>query len=162
MIKAYLFDLSRTILFPKDKSYQSELNALHKELSLNKNYNFSDYFELDESLLSYLESVKNKYGLYIFTSGSIQNAPEIKSRLGSIFKRIFSAEDLGFSKKDPKAYEYISEQIGLTPDEVLFIDDSKLNIEAAQRARMNTWLYSDFKDLEERLNKALNGEQVTK
>lgn len=158
MRKAYLFDLSRTILFPKDKSYQGELNARHKELSLDKDYNFSDHFELDEELLNYLNSIKDRCESYIFTSGSIQNAPEIKSRLEQVFKKIFSAEEIGFKKTDPKAYEYILEQIGRRPYEVLFIDDSRANIEAAQQAGLGTWLYSDYKDLEERIKKSLNAE----
>lgn len=155
MIKAFLFDFSRTILFPKDKNYGGELNALHKALSKQNDYNFLDHFKLDEGLLSYLETIKDKYELYIFTSGSIQNAPEIKSRLDKIFKKIFSAEGIGFSKKDPKAYEYISDQIGITPDEVIFVDDSEPNIEAAKQAKMNVFLYKDFRDLREKVAKIL-------
>ncbi len=155
MVKAFLFDFSRTILFPKDKNYKGELNALHKELSSQADYVFLDHFELDNGLLSYLETIKDKYELYIFTSGSIQNAPEIKPRIDQIFKRIFSSEEIGLSKKDPEAYEYISSQIGKTPDEVLFVDDSEANIEAAKQARMNVVLYKDLKELREKIKEIL-------
>lgn len=155
MIKAFLFDLSRTLLFPKDKNYKGELNALHKNLSSQDGYNFLDNFELDDGLLDYLETIKNKYELYIFTSGSIQDAPEIRPRLDQIFKKIFSSEDIGLSKKDPEAYEYISNQIGKTPDEVLFIDDSETNVESAKQAGMNVVLYKDFENLREKIKQIL-------
>lgn len=159
MVKALLFDFSRTLLFPKDKNYEGELNALHKELSKQKEYKFLDHFELDENLLKYLESIKNKYPLYIFTSGSIQNAPEIKLKLDNIFTKIYSAEDFDLSKKDPKAYIYIAKQIDVHPDEVLFIDDSKSNIEAAKEIGMNIFLYNNFNNLREKISEYLK--QIT-
>ncbi len=152
MIKALLFDFSRTILFPKDRSYQGGLNSLHKEMSLREGYNFLDHFELDEHLLGYLKSVKSKYKLYIFTSGSVQNAPEIKPRLDEIFDKIFSAEEIGLAKNDPKAYEYIAEAIGLTPDEVLFTDDTEENIKAAKSIGMNTTLYKELEELRRKIS----------
>lgn len=156
MIKVFLFDLSRTILFPKDKSYKGELNALHKKLSLKPNYNFSDHFELDEGLLTYLHSIRNERDLYIFTSGSIQNAPEIKPRLNEIFKKIYSSEDIGISKKDPRSYEFIAKDIGVTPDEILFMDDSKENIKIAREVGFVTALYREFDELRKKLRKVLS------
>jgi HAD superfamily hydrolase (TIGR01509 family) len=144
MNKVLLFDFSRVLLFAKDKTYTDDLNPLHKKLSSeDSNYNFLDYFELNEELLKFLETVKDKFNLYIFTSGSIQNAKEISSQLEKIFIKTFSAEELGVSKKDPNAYSLVVQKIGVTPEEVLFIDDSQTNIEAASSADLNTFLYKD-------------------
>lgn len=156
MIKALLFDFSKTILFPKDRNYQGSLNSLHKEMLLREGYNFLDHFELDENLLSYLKGVKSKYKLYIFTSGSVQNAPEIKPRLDEIFDKIFSAEEIGLAKNDPKAYEYIAKAIGLTPDEVLFTDDTEENIKVAKSIGMNTTLYKELEELRKKISEVLS------
>ena len=156
MINAYVFDLSRTLLFPKDKSYKGELNKLYKELINTHNFNFSDYFYLDEEILSYLEYLKRKCDLYIFTSGTIQNAPEIKPRLHEIFKKIYSAEEMGLSKKDMNAYMKLSEKMKVKAYEIMYVDDSEVNIKAARSAGLNAILFTDFINLRKNLQKHLS------
>lgn len=144
MITTLIFDFSRVLLFPKDPSYKDELNVLHKSLAREIHYSFLDHFELNEPLLKYLDSIKEKKQLYIFTSGSIQNAPEIRPRIDSIFRQVFSAEEIGHKKKEPEAYNVIMTAIGKKPEEILFIDDSVDNLVAAKIAHLNTLHYQDF------------------
>jgi HAD superfamily hydrolase (TIGR01549 family) len=155
MITTLLFDFSRVLLFAKSTSYNGELNALHQELSLNPNYNFLNNFELNGELLSYLDSIKNKISLYIFTSGTIQNAPEIKDKIEKVFKKVFSAGDLGISKSDPDAYKLVAESLGINAEEILFIDDMEKNINAARKANLQTYLYQNNKDLVEEIESIL-------
>lgn len=155
MIKAYLFDFSRVILFPRDKNYSGELNALHKELSGEPDYDFWEHFYLDEDLLGYLRSIKGRYHIYMFTSGFIQNAPEVKPLLEEVFEKIYSAEEIHMSKKDPKAYDYIAEDIGLTPDEISFVDDSEENVKAAKAAGCSAITYKELDDLKQKIKAVL-------
>lgn len=156
MITTYISDLSRVLLFPKDPKYQGELNAKYKEMKNTPNFSFFDYFSLNEELLEYLNKNKSKFELYIFTSGSIQNAPEIKNRLSTIFKGILSAEELGISKKEPRAYTSIAEIIKKDPQELLFIDDTIENILAALEAKLNIVHYLDNQSLISSLEGDLN------
>lgn len=151
MIKAIIFDLSRTLLFPRDSGFKGELNAFHSEHKKEPDYQFLDHFKLNEELLTSLRGIKSKYNLYIFTSGSIQNAPEIKPRLDEIFKKIYSSEVIGLGKKDPEAYSFIAKDIGVRPFEILFIDDSKNNLQAAKQADLNVRHYKEFLKLNEML-----------
>lgn len=105
--------------------------------------------------MSYLRSVKDKYGLYVFTSGLIQNAPEIKDRLDEVFKKIYSSEKIGLSKKDPKAYEYVAKDVGVAPDEILFIDDLEANVKAAKTTGMNAVVYSQLGELRKKISEVL-------
>ncbi|MFA5828655.1 MAG: HAD-IA family hydrolase [Candidatus Shapirobacteria bacterium] len=144
MINTIIFDFSRVLLFAKDKVYKEDLNPLHKKLlAENPNYAFLDYFELNEELLAYLETIKKKFDLYIFTSGSIQNAKEIKTRIAGIFRGILSAEVMGVSKKDPQAYVSLTKKLAKNPNEVIYIDDSQTIIQAASRAGLNTIQFLD-------------------
>jgi len=153
-IKALLFDFSRTLIFPRDKTYRGDLNPLHRKLkSENKNYNFFSYFRLNTELLDYLARLSDRFSLYIFTSGSIQNAPEIADKLRERFKEIYSAEQLDLSKKDPSAYEYLIKILELPGKEILFIDDSIGNIEAAKKAGLKTFLYTSNTSLISELEK---------
>ena len=78
MITAIIFDFSRVLLFPKDKNYKGKLNALHRELSKKPDYDVLENFEFNDELLSYLDKIKNKIDLYVFTTGIIQDSPKIK------------------------------------------------------------------------------------
>ena len=147
MIKVLLFDLARVLLFPKDSNYQEELNQLHKSLSSNPTYNFNGYFYLDEKIMDYLRSIKDKYQLYMFTSGAIQYADEIHSQLTEIFKKIYSAAEMGVSKKDPESYRTIAKDIGAEPNEILFIDDSEGNVAAAKEAGLKAFVYKELEEL---------------
>lgn len=152
MIKALLFDFSRTLLFPKDKSYSGGLNSLHKTLSENPNYKFLDNFELNTEVMKYLETIKGNFFIYIFTSESIQETPDIKEDISKIFKKIFSAQKMNLDKKDPESYKIISKEINLIPQEILFVDDNSENISAARKAGFQTIQYIDNKSLLEKIS----------
>lgn len=48
----------------------------------------------------------------------------------------YSAE-IGFAKPDPRAYMFVVEQLGIQPDQTLFVDDSATNIAAAAALGMH-------------------------
>lgn len=137
------------MLFPKDKQYVGSLNELYRLKKDQVDFKFSDYFELNDKTINLLESLKDKYKLAIFTSDSIQNDPAIYNKLSSVFIKIYSAKEIGFSKSDPKAYELIVNDLNLSPDEIVFIDDSKVNIDTASIAKLDTITYIGFNELAE-------------
>ena len=118
-ITTILLDLCRVILFPVDISYKSELNFLYKKLVGDYDYSFKNNFRIDTQMINYLQILKNKKDLYMFTSGTIQNSPEIKDMLDSIFIKIFSADEMGYRKNDPKVFLTIAKLINNKPQEIL-------------------------------------------
>lgn len=147
MIKALLFDFSYVLLFPKDTNYHEELNTLHRKLSLTQNYDFLANFQLNEELMIYITNLKEKYKIFMYTSGTIQNAPEIKDKVDALFEKIFSAEEMMLSKKESDSYKKIAELIGLPIEEILFVDDLEANILPAKYAGMGAYQYKDNKSL---------------
>ena len=141
MKKVLLFDFSRVLLYPKDSNYSGSLNDLYRSLLEKESYDFFAYFELNTELLDFLKTIKNKFPLYILTSEIIQNAPEIKTLLDKVFTGIFSAKDLGLSKKDSQIYQLIAEKLHKNPSEIIFIDDTIENIYPAQKAGLQTIQY---------------------
>lgn len=138
MISTLLFDFSRVLLDVKDKNYTGLLNDLHRKKSKHPDYNFFDYFGLNVELLNFLDQLKGKYPLYIFTSGSVQNVPVVRKRLDQIFRKIYSSEELGLNKKDPQSYLIIAKDLNKNPNEILFTDDQLENIQAAEAANLLT------------------------
>lgn len=156
MIKAIVSDFSRVLLFPKDTGHEGGLNVLHKKLSQNSEYNPLDHFELNTELLDFYRSLKKNYPLYIFTTDSIQDAPEFQKYLQPVFEKIFSASKMNTSKKDPEAYRKIAANLHLNPETILYIDDSAENIEAATMAKFIAHLYKNndtlFKEIRSKLS----------
>jgi HAD superfamily hydrolase (TIGR01509 family) len=147
MIKALLFDFSRVLLFPRDESYTGSLNEKHRTLSEESSYNILDHFVLNEELLQFLDKIKGRVGLYIFTTDTIQDDPVLKARIEPVFKEIFSANKLGLSKQDPDSYTQLAEKMGLKTYEILFIDDSIRNTEEASQSGMRTLHYVNNQEL---------------
>ena len=148
MIKAILSDFARVILLPKDKNYQGRLDVLEEEMKRKlKNYNVFDYFELNHELLDFFQTIKNKIPLYIYTSGSNYETPGIYEKLTPIFNDFLYSVALGKNKTDPDSYTFLAKKFQQSPEEIFFIDDDLKNIEAAQKAGLQTHWYKDNKSL---------------
>lgn len=148
MVTTILSDFSRVILNPTDKNYMGTLNGLNKELLEKKgNYPFFDYFEFNDEILNLYKQLRIKFPINIFTTGTIQNRPEVRRIIDTIFENIYIAKDFGLDKKQPEAYLFIAEKLNKKPSEILFIDDQTDNIQAANKAGLNTIQYSKFEGL---------------
>ena len=130
------------ILFAKNPSYKGRLNQLYREIS-PKPYKFLDYYEFNEPLLNFLDDLKKKFKLVIFTTGIVQNDPVVIQRLGDIFSNIYSGKDMNIVKTDPTAYQLVLEKLGVGADEVVFIDDTQKNVEAAKAIGIEAIQYID-------------------
>jgi FMN phosphatase YigB (HAD superfamily) len=146
-MNALLFDFSRTLLFPKDPTDQRTLNQQHQALSLDPAYQFSDHFTLNEELLVFLHNLKGQLQLYIFTSGTmINNLPALRSKLTD-FTKIYSGTELGLDKTEPSSYTWVAADINLPPGEILFIDDSQDNVQAALAAGLQAMVYKSNEEV---------------
>ena len=146
-IKVLLFDFSRVLLHPTDKTYPGSLNNLHKELKDNESFYVFNYFQLNNQILDYLKTVQDKFRLAIFTTDIIQDDPLIKEKIDPIFEKIYSASKLGITKKEKESYEFLAKDLGVSTEEILFIDDTESNIIPAKEARLLTHHYKNNSEL---------------
>lgn len=157
MITTLLFDFSRVLIHPKDVAYTGGMNELHNELNKkNIPYEFSDYFVINQQLLDFLKTIKKRFYRAIFTKETLQNRTEVKVKTDPVFDRVFSAMEFGLSKDDPHAYEFICKQLGQKPREIMFIDDTVKNIEAAEKAGLDTIHYVSNDLLIDKLKDLIN------
>ena len=147
MITTIISDFSRVLLFPAEGSYEGSLNKLYREQSANQTFNFADYFRFNEELLTFFQSRRDNYLLGIFTTDTIQEAPEARQLLAPIFSHIISAKKSGISKKDASSYVYIADSLQRPVEEILYIDDNEDNILAATKAGLQTIHYKSNEQL---------------
>ncbi len=151
MTRVLLFDFSRTLIFPKDPSYDGKLNDLYRQIISNKNYDIFEHFVLNEELINFVKSFKSKYNLVIFTTDILQNDPAIKHILDRVFSKVYAAKDLEVSKREPNGYKTVAEKLNVHPKDILFIDDLEDNINPAKEAGLQTIRYISNNQLIEEL-----------
>lgn len=144
MIKILLLDFSYTLCFPKTKSTIQSLNGLYAEI-LKKNLATSilENFIINQELLDYLHTIKMTHKLYIFTSGSMHTDPSFAQILKPIFDGFLTSSELGMPKSFPDVYKIIANKLNVNTNELLFIDDQQVNVQAATIAGVTAIRYTN-------------------
>lgn len=154
MITTILSDFSRVILLPKNPQYTGTLNGLNKQLLENdSNYPFFTYFEFNEKLLDLYRQLQKRYSLHIFTSGTIQNRQEVTSITKPLFENSITAAEHNLDKKKSEAYIFVAILLKKNPEEILFIDDSQVNCDAAAKAGLLALQYKSIENITSLLKK---------
>ncbi len=157
MIKAFLCDFSRVLLFPKDREYKGSLNGLYDDLLQTLGaYDFFSYFDLNRELLEIFREMKNKFPMYILTTDKIQDVPDVRKIIDPVFDNVFSAKNFALSKTDKKLYLEVAELLGYQPKEMIYIDDTAANLSAAKSAGMTVFHYHNNKVLMKELAPIIN------
>jgi FMN phosphatase YigB (HAD superfamily) len=149
MIKALITDVSKVLLFPVEDAYKGSLNSLYREKRDLTNFDFFEYFKVNEELLDIYRSLLSARPIFILTSDVIQEDSSLKAIWKNFITEIFSAFRLNTDKSKPQAYKLVLEKIGLSPEEVIYVDDNETNIKSATSVGLQTILYKNNKDTSE-------------
>ncbi len=100
-----------------------------------------------------LPKLKGKYRLYILSNFHKNSYEELRRRYN--FFGNFDGDVVScyyqLLKPERKIYETILEKYGLIPEETVFIDDTKVNIEAAEKLGIKGMYLPDYTKLKEKL-----------
>lgn len=161
MINTVIFDFAGVILNPPSEENVEGITELHKELFPKDPYYFANHFEINDALLDFLKTKKDKQSLpsskiklnfVIFTSMMLKDEPELKEKIDPVFSKIYSAAEMQFRKNDPESFKFILKDLNRTPEEILFIDDSEDNIESAKSLGIKTLLYKNNQEVFDTIN----------
>lgn len=94
--------------------------------------------------IRYLEELKKRYRLFLLSNTNeihrIKFHRNFEVDFGysfyDLFERNFYSHEMGMRKPNPQIYIHALNEAGLVPEETLFIDDMKENIEAAKTTGM--------------------------
>lgn len=138
--KSYCIDYDVDQLVPV---YRSELG-----LDISENYSllqdFVDRFDLNPGIWSLVEKLSVKYPLGLLTNMYPRMLPKIYEReliSYNQWKVTVDSSLVKLQKPEPEIYAYATEQSGVQPSEILFIDNSNENIQAAKDCGWQTYLY---------------------
>ena len=118
---------------------------------------------VNQPLMDYIRTnLLGKYRLAILSN--IGGATSITKRLSSddiaMFEYIGMSYATGFLKPDERAYLDVTEHLGVSANECVFIDDRPQYCAAADKLGMKTILYTNFDGCKEKLNKILGQQRA--
>lgn len=118
---------------------------------------FTFLTHVDPYKVKLLMELKKKYHLLLLSNVNpigwskccelFYDANEID--IEDVFEKLYLSYRVKASKPGKEIYEYLIKDSGINPEEALFIDDSKTNIEAGAEMGLNTLYYDVTKNLEE-------------
>jgi HAD superfamily hydrolase (TIGR01549 family) len=145
MLTTFLFDFNNVLLFVEESAIK---HVAKSYIKIHVPSSFSTYFYLNTELLEFTKEHRQKYQMSILSASEYSlYQPEIKSVIEPYFDSFFFAKDLGWSKDEPATYLATAEKLKRNPQTILFIDDKWENVEAAQRAGMQTIHFTTNSDL---------------
>ncbi|MCQ2136212.1 MAG: HAD family phosphatase [Bacteroidales bacterium] len=109
-----------------------------------------------------LKKLGGQYDLYILSNNNeISWARMMKIFVEKeipldIFKDCFISSRMGMLKPDIRIYQMVVEKLGIDPSQILFIDDSMSNVEAAGSLGINAVYYKVGEDLAALIEKNIN------
>jgi putative hydrolase of the HAD superfamily len=108
-------------------------------------------------MLELLAQLRKKIPIAAFTNTielhwSVLTDPKIYT-FPQLFGQIFASHLIGEAKPRPQAFAKVLDALGLSPEEVIFIDDSELNVSGASQLGINGIVFKDVETLRTELGK---------
>lgn len=120
------------------------VNSTREELRKD----IDSYLKLDTKLVEIIKKLRDKGYKTILLSNA--NASFFKRKIYTtypefkdLFDNIIISSDIKMVKPDPDIYLHTLSKINSKPEESLFIDDSKTNVDGAINVGINGYLYTD-------------------
>jgi epoxide hydrolase-like predicted phosphatase len=112
-------------------------------------------FYLHEDVFRFARRLSKKHALYML-SNDVKPWFDYKARkfgFRKVFRKLFCSADIGMKKPEARIYEYVIKELGIAPQEILFIDNQENNVNGAQSAGMNTILFVSLGQLKNDLER---------
>lgn len=115
---------------------------------------------LNKPVFNLAKSLKKKGLQIVILSNESKEGFEAKVnkfKLSLVFDRLFCSAYLGLAKPDLKIFQLALTDLKLKSGQILYIDDEKSNLEAAQKLGIKTIHYRGIKRLEKHIKEFLSG-----
>lgn len=131
--------------------YEKALEVLQTVLSYEDFFAlYNDVFSLNPPVVDTLNRLKPTYRMVMLSNTDVMRFGFIKDRFPEVllFDEYVLSYEVGYVKPDPRIYEIAVAKAEVSPNECLFIDDRRENIEAARQLGIQTIHCLEDSDLE--------------
>lgn len=111
-------------------------------------YDIQSWLDINEEMIEYIQSIRSEVDLALLSNMTFDTLKEICNKYWFDF---FKTKILSFEKQVVKPclkiYDICLKELNIAADRVLFVDDSKENIKAAQQMGINVIQFTDCSSL---------------
>lgn len=108
--------------------------------------NFSG--NVDHDCLSVIKELGSYGPIVLLTNATDRLHFDLEAlKIKNAFDFIFNSSDIGLAKPDKILFERVCSDLGILPSEGLFIDDSKINVDAASEVGLHTVHFKSLNQL---------------
>ncbi len=117
--------------------------------------------DLPFSRLAFIQSLRREFSLYLLSNTNEIHIDYFYAQLkkdypdlvfDSLFDRVYYSYLIARRKPDIETYEFVLNDIGISAEETLFIDDSFLNVQEASKLGIKIWHFERNSELSEQWN----------
>ena len=130
-------------------------------INLTEEQFFDFWFSAEKEepeMVEFVKKLKEDRGVKIFilSNNFIERANYYKKTfpfLEEIFDKVYYSWQTGFVKPDPEAHKNLLAENNLKPEECIYFDDSKKNIEVAKKLGIQSYIFEGIDSVEKILDK---------
>ncbi|HRN96843.1 MAG TPA: HAD family phosphatase [Candidatus Saccharibacteria bacterium] len=110
---------------------------------------------IDPEVIAIISELKNNYTIAMLSNSpaDLINGIIDDNDLRQYFDEIIVSGEIGMVKPNPDIFEYTLNKLSVSPDEVIFIDDSPANTDAAEKLGIKSIQFTSAEQLKRELNK---------
>jgi haloacid dehalogenase superfamily, subfamily IA, variant 3 with third motif having DD or ED/haloacid dehalogenase superfamily, subfamily IA, variant 1 with third motif having Dx(3-4)D or Dx(3-4)E len=89
---------------------------------------------VDEELIDFIQSLRQNYKIGLLSNAFVDARPSLSKRfpgLLNVFDEVVFSYEVKIAKPDPRIYSLMLDKLGLEPENAIFVDDFRENVEAA-------------------------------
>lgn len=118
-------------------------------------YFYYSLFYVHEEMVRFIRRLSKRRELYLLANdvGPWFDYKLEKFGLRPLFRKVFCSAYIGFRKPDRRVYEYVLDNIGKRPEDIIFIDNLERNLITAGEMGIRTILYDNLDHLKRDLRK---------
>ena len=114
---------------------------------------FNDLIKINFELVEYIKELKKEYRVYLLSNAMSSFLRRIldKYNLYELFNGVYISSEIRLIKPYEEFFNYVINKENIDPSNAVMIDDNKKNIDGALSCNLNGIVYTDVKDLKEKL-----------
>lgn len=124
------------------------------ETPLKVKEDFKKLIHINYELVNYIKELKKEYRIYLLSNAVSSFLRRIlkENNLYELFNEVYISGEIKLIKPYKEYFNYVIEKEDLDPSMCIMIDDNKKNIEGAISCNLNGIVFTNNKDLKEKLD----------
>ena len=128
-----------------DRLQHMKLDPKQAELYLDAVISVSHKVSFSQQVVDYLYNLNKRCTAGVLSDLALIDIPRIKAQINQAYvDKYYLSCEIGKSKWNGKIFRYVTDDLGVKPDNILFIDDKTRNVEQAREHGWNSFQATAF------------------